>query len=212
MSSDGHTTQAATSQSHKGASGEDTCRSRTTCSVRQTSCTPEAGRTPQRDPPKTKWPPLPPPCVCPAPCRAPAGTSAGMARADACAGRPASMRAVGASVSATGQGMWTGPRAPLSRRSVPPPHVAGALHHPRDGGRRRNLFAGWPHPRLVKSSRVARRQAGRRTPWRTHPASVLGPATTPARRGVRRCSVWRGHCVSRPVLGALCAMCSGPLL
>jgi hypothetical protein len=92
--------------------------------------------------------------------------------------------------------MWTGPpRAPLYKRSVQPPHVAGDFHPPAtEGGGGISSRAGWPL--ILAPSRVARRQAGRRTPWRTHPASVLDPATTPARRGARRCSVWRGHGVS----------------
>ena len=62
--------------------------------------------------------------------------------------------------------MWTGPpRAPLYKRSVQPPHIAGDFYPPAtEGGGGISSRAGWPL--ILAPSRAARRQAGRRALWR----------------------------------------------
>jgi hypothetical protein len=165
--------------------------SRTTCSsVRRPPCTPEAATTLAGRTPPQSWR-APPPLVCPVPCRALAGTSAGVARAGAWpqAGIHENCQR---SVSATRQACGPDRRGlPSTSDPCSRPMSRGIFTPPR----RRAAEESLREPAGLSSSPRQGRLGGKLADARSG-APLPDPATTPARRGVRRRSVWRGHSVS----------------
>ena len=121
--------------------------------------------------------------------------------------RPVSMRTVSAVCPRRGRHVdRTAAGSPLQAIRAAAP-CRGGFSPPRDGGRRRNLFASRlaSHPRPVKSGSAAS--------WPTR--ALAPPCRTPRQRRLGVVSggaAYGAGIVFRPVFGALCVMRSGPLL